>query len=237
MKRTRSLLLLALVIILLPSCKKIVGKGDVITEHRNVTGFTAIDLAIAGDVYFTPDSVYHVEIQAQQNVADVIETYLSGNTLVLRLKDHTVLGKHDQIRFNISGPNVAEFNVSGSGTYRIQQAVDESTVKLGISGSGDIDANSFYSNVLDAAISGSGSMSAGSGTVSIGYLKISGSGNINMISVVFDTVYATISGSGDISAKVIKYLDGTISGSGSIHYDGSPVINSHVSGSGKITHI
>ena len=56
------------------SCDKVKGKGDVVSEMMNLTGFTAISLALDGVLYFTPDSVYSVEIQAQQNILDVIET-------------------------------------------------------------------------------------------------------------------------------------------------------------------
>jgi hypothetical protein len=224
-------------ILVFNSCNKVKGKGDVVSETRNITGFTAISLAMEGDLYFTPDSVYSVEIQAQQNILDVIEAPVEVGKLVLKIQDHTVLGKHDPIRIYIHAPSINDLDVSGSGNITVGSVMDQPDLRYNISGSGNITINEVKSKQLDGRISGSGNITGSSGTSDYSSMTISGSGNLDFPGVMTDSVYVTISGSGDVSVYAVKYLDVTISGSGNVRYNGNPVINQHISGSGSVTHL
>jgi hypothetical protein len=119
MRRITLLFALLSLIVVFYSGNKVNGKGDVVSEMIDITGFTAISLSMDGDIYFTPDSVYSVENQAQQNILDVIETPVEGGKLVIGIQDHTVLGKHDQIRIYIHAPSINGLDVSGSGDVSI----------------------------------------------------------------------------------------------------------------------
>ena len=225
------------ILLVMNSCDKVKGKGDVVSEFRNISGFTAIGLAMEGDLFFTPDSVFSVEIQAQQNIIDVIETPVEGGKLVLKLKDHTILGNHKNIRFYIHAPDINNLDISGSGGITANALMDEPELSYGISGSGNINLSDVSSNQINGNISGSGSMTGSAGETDYESLKISGSGNIDFLYVMADSVFVTISGSGDVKVHAVKYLEVTISGSGNVMYDGNPVINQHISGSGNVTHI
>jgi lipopolysaccharide export system protein LptA len=190
-----------------------------------------------GDVYFTPDSVYSIEIQAQQNILDVIESPVEGGVLVLKIQDHTVLGKHDPIRIYIHAPSIKGLDVSGSGNISAGEVMHQPDLNYNISGSGNINVAEVKSKQLYGRISGSGNITGSSGTSDYATLTISGSGNLNFQDVMADTVYVTISGSGDVTAYAVKYLDVTISGSGNVRYNGNPIINQHISGSGNVARL
>jgi hypothetical protein len=219
------------------SCDKVKGKGDVVSQLRNITGFTAISLAMEGDLYFTPDSVYSVEIQAQQNILDVIESTVEGGRLVFKIEDHTVLGTHEPIRIYIHAPSVNDLDISGSGNIMADSLMDETDLHYNVSGSGNINLYEIKGHSVSGNISGSGNIKGLSGTADQESLNISGSGNLDFLNVMADSVYVTISGSGDVKVYAVKYLEVTISGSGNVKYNGSPVINQHISGSGNVTHI
>jgi hypothetical protein len=222
---------------LISSCEKIKGKGEVVSESRNISGYTAIGLSIDGNVYFTPDSIYKLEIHAQQNILDVIETPVEGNRLVIKYQDSKSIGQHEPISIYISAPNISDLNISGSGSFHINGNMNESSLGFTISGSGDFRLGMLQANRINANISGSGSIFAETGEASEEYLTISGSGNINMIDVVSDSVFVNISGSGDVYVYAVKYLEVNISGSGNVRYNGNPIINQNISGSGSIIHI
>lgn len=214
MKRFSLLFVFLFLLLVFNSCNKIKGKGDVVSQIRNITGFTAISLAMEGDLYFTPDSVYSVEIQAQQNILDVIETPVEGGRLILKIRDHTILGKHEPIRFYIYGPSVNNLDISGSGNIATESPMNLPDIFYNISGSGNIIVNGLNSKSVNGDISGSGNLTASSGTSDNESLSISGSGNINFLDVVADSVYITISGSGDVKVYAVKYLRVTISEAG-----------------------
>jgi len=237
MKRVALLFVFLSLLLIFNSCNKVKGNGDAVSETRNVTGFTSISLSMEGDVHFTPDSVYSIEIQAQQNILDVIESQAEGGILVLKIQDHTILGNHDPIRIYIHAPSINGLDVSGSGNITVDSKMDQRNLHYKISGSGNITLDELKSNLLDAGISGSGNVTCSSGRSDIEYFTISGSGNLNFQDVMADSVFVTISGSGDVTAYAVKYLDVTISGSGNVRYNGNPVINMHISGSGNVAHL
>ena len=238
----RALFFTILIILALPglnSCEKIKGKGDVVSEIRNITGFNGLSLALSGTIFFTSDSVYYVEVQAQQNILDVLQIYVEGPAanLVIRFKPVVHVGNHEPIRIFIAAPDIRQMYISGSGAINVVNPMEEPYLETTISGSGTISIIELDATEFRATISGSGNIETSTGKVNYQHLLISGSGNINQVGVESDTTYATISGSGDISVWVNELLDVTISGSGNVMYKGQPVINSHISGSGSIIRI
>ena len=70
---------------LFSSCEKIKGKGDVVSEHRSIDGYTGISLAMSETVHFIPGTEYSLEIRGQQNIIDNIITHISGSGTVRKL--------------------------------------------------------------------------------------------------------------------------------------------------------
>lgn len=236
--KTRTFILALLVVpILFTSCQKINGKGDVVTVNRTVTDYSSIDLSMDGDVYYTVGTDYSLSIQAQENISDNIETYVSGSRLIIKVKNGVVLGSHDPIKFLITAPSVNALNISGSGNINVTNTMDENSVSVNISGSGNVTINDLVAQSFSGIISGSGNIDVITGAVTNETLTISGSGDIDMRYVVAKNVDATISGSGSIYVYAVDQLDATISGSGNVNYYGTPVINTHISGSGNLVHL
>jgi len=178
------------------------------------------------------------EVVSQQNILDVIDTYIDNNNqLVIRYKKDVVVGSHEPIEIFIAAPALSSMNISGSGDIYATNAWNEPYLEAGISGSGNISIVEMNTKELQMKISGSGNFSATNGSIDIERLTISGSGNIDLVGVEADTSYITISGSGDVSVWAVDLLDVNISGSGNVKYKGNPVIVTKISGSGSIIKI
>jgi len=234
MKKISFLLMMLCSSLLIVSCEKIRGKGDVTTENRTVTGYTGISLSLSGTVYFKQDSVYSLQISAQQNVIDRLVTGVEGNTLVIKMKPHVILGTHEPIRIYISAPDVSSLDVSGSGDIYTENNWITAEINAEISGSGSITIAYAEADRFTAKISGSGSIKTLGGKVTEEDLKISGSGDIDQQNVLADNVVTGTSGSGETYVNAQKWLDVTISGSGDVYYYGNPSIEVHISGSGSL---
>jgi hypothetical protein len=234
MKNTVYFLLAMLLLTGVSSCKKIKGKGDVITENRNVSSYQAISLSFDANLNFRPDSVYSLSISAQENLLEYIETNIESGTLVIKIRDHYFFGSHDPITVNISAPEVNSLGISGSGNINTNGPWMPGNATLNISGSGNIVVDTLSVSNLKSVISGSGYIRVNKGTASSSSLNISGSGTIHTEDVKTGTVNASISGSGDIYCWAVQKLNATISGSGSIYYRGNPQIETNISGSGNV---
>jgi len=225
----------AAAILTTPSCKKVVGEGDLQTETRNITDFSGVSASIGGKIYYKIDPVYKVEITAQRNILDVIQATKINGHLLLKIKDGVRIKSNEEIIVNISAPTADYFHLSGTGDLIATGNIIGTDIDMSISGTGNLTVSSVsIGDKLKAAISGTGNINLLAGTAKNEELKISGSGKLLLEGVAAENAETTISGSGDIKISVSQKLDATISGSGSVYYHGNPLISTDISGSGRV---
>lgn len=234
MKKMNLLFTMVMGVLLFTSCEKITGEGPVITENRDAGNFTGVDLRGDATVYFTKSNDLKIELHGQQNVLAVLETYKSGNNLVIKYRNDIRLGKHEPVIIYLAAPNLDDLRISGSGDIFAAGEITNNDMVMDISGSGHIQMEKLITGYLDANISGSGSVEIVDGEADEQKLKISGSGNCMLKDVISQKATTTTSGSGDIWIHVEDELHSNISGSGSVFYKGQPTINTNISGSGKV---
>ena len=226
---------LTAVMMIISSCRKVIGEGPLITEIRPVANFTGVSTEISGKANVTISSDYKVEITAQQNILDVLNTNVVNGVLHIDFKDNVRVRAYEDITVNISMPVADYFRLSGSGNMDVNGDVVTNNLKLILSGSGDIAVQTAaVADKIDAEVSGSGNISVANGSAVNEDLDISGSGNIQLAGVATQKTITHISGSCDVKVVVSQSLDAHISGSGSVYYRGNPIISTHISGSGKV---
>lgn len=218
------------------SCKKLVGSGPVVTETRNNSGFSGVNLSIDATVNITEDSMYSIEVMAQQNILDLLKTHVDGSTLCINYGPHVNVIPTKDVTINVHMPSVSSLNVSGSGDINATQPFSCGNLSMDVSGSGSINLNKVDAQSINANISGSGKVTVNSGSSNNVTSKISGSGKVNLMDVMANAVSTNTSGSGTTRVFATQTLNAKISGSGDVYYKGSPVVTSSISGSGKLIH-
>jgi hypothetical protein len=202
----------------------------VITEQREITGYTGVTNTGSFNVYVSEADNFSVAVVAQENLLPMIETYVSGSNLIIETKNdgcyrtsspvevYVSLPALDLLRLTGSGKVFAdvaaspevEITNSGSGSMEIDTVYAEAFV-LGNSGSGYISVEGVYADEADMVQSGSGSIIGGwfFGTADLG-IRHSSSGQV--VATVLDgtLVDAILSGSGKIelsgAATVAEYI-------------------------------
>ena len=228
-------LLGAAVLFIFPSCEKVVGEGPLVTQTRSVGNFTGVSSEMSGTVNFAIAPEYKVEITAQQNILDVLNTNVVNGVLHIDFKNNVRVKQHEDLLINITAPYADYFRLSGSGNMNVQGDVAANNLKVTISGSGNIAvANATIADKIDADVSGSGNISIANGSAVNEEVDISGSGKVEMPGVAAHNAVTHTSGSGDVKLALSTNLDAHISGSGSVYYHGNPIISTHISGSGKV---
>ena len=235
MKKSIVMLAVAAIMITATSCEKVIGEGPLQTESRNVTDFSGVSSSIGGKINYKIDPSYKVEITAQANILDVIETSKVNGHLLIKVKNGVRIRSNEEITVNINAPAANYLHLSGSGDVIVSGIVNEDNLDMDISGSGNITVSSAtISDKIKANISGSGNIKVLTGTAVNEDLRISGSGKLLLQDVAAATAKTAISGSGDIKVKLSQSLNATISGSGSVYYLGNPIISTSISGSGSV---
>jgi len=234
MKSSITVLLIA-ALYLLPSCEKVVGEGPLVTETRSFGNFSGISFETAGKLNFTIGPDYKVELTAQRNILDVLQTNVASGILHIDFKDNVRVKDYEEIIANITAPSLNDVRLSGSGDINVHGNVATSSLKVLVSGSGNISIqNAVVMDKIRTDISGSGNIFILNGSATDHDMKISGSGNVDMVGVAAQNATIRISGSGDVKVQLSKKLDANISGSGSVYYRGNPIISTQISGSGRV---
>jgi len=235
MKKLSVLLFIASTMIV-TSCEKVVGEGPLVTETRTTGSFTGIESAISGNVYYVQGNDYKVELTAQQNILNVMETPVINNKLIVRFKNNVNVKSHEQITVRVTAPSVSSIDASGSGSLTVLSPLNATDLYFRLSGSGNVTLPAVTCNNLETILSGSGIMSFAGGNTANEKIKLSGSGNVDAKNVQAKTVTTNTTGSGVISVSASERLDATITGSGSVLYWGNPIVTKNITGSGQVVH-
>lgn len=210
------------------------GNYNLVTETRDINDFDEISLESSINVEYVQADYYEVQVEAESNLIQWIETSVRNHNLTVEIYDNRNLREHYNITVTVFSPDINEINISGSGDFYCENLVNDE-YDLNISGSGDV-AMGIDTYDLNAKISGSGNIELW-GLAQDAKFTISGSGDIRAYDLEVEDCIAKISGSGDMHLWVTQKLDISISGSGDIFYMGTPTVDARITGSGNIIHI
>jgi hypothetical protein len=217
MKSITSIIIAGILISGISSCRKhlIQGEGSIITETRNLSSFSSVNLDGHAQVEVYQSNINKVEVTGYENLVPVFETFVSGNKLTLRFEDKFVNVRGNNIKVKVYSTSVGKVTVNGSGDIHIGDSLNTEDMQTEINGSGNI----YFGNNRFSTLE----------------LHISGSGDINAKSAMASDVKAEVSGSGNITTRPLYKLDAEIDGSGDIYYYSTPeILNVKISGSGKV---
>ncbi len=187
------------------------GSGNVITESRDVSGFSEIALFGSGTVRVDVNGTESLTVEAEDNIMPLLKTEVSNGRLELSVES------------SISPTTDITYTVA---------AVELDGVT--IAGSGDVTASGIAADLFDVEISGSGRVEP-TGTAASLVVEISGSGRYLGEGLEASIGTVRVSGSGEAVVNVTDDLDVDVSGSGGVQYVGEPTITESVSGSGRVT--
>jgi len=187
------------------------GTGDVATQQRTVGSFTRVVVKGSIDVAVTVGKPQSVAVEAQPNIAEIVETKVDGGALVVSTTKSYSTNKKATVR--VAMPALAGVELNGSSNLAVDGARGAS-LELALSGSGDIRA---------------------AGSVDKLTYSCSGSGSADLRKLQAKTADVTISGSGDVKVAAADALTVTISGSGDVVYYGSPRLSQKIRGSGSVS--
>lgn len=231
------LLLFLLVIfgLILTSCSRenIQGSGRVVTEERSVGDFEDLTLEGPLEVHLRQGQLKPVVIEAEDNIMHVIETYVSGSRLNVRIRNGVNLKNVRPIQVYIQSEEYRKIIFAGSGSLRANDTIHSTLLSYEINGSADarlkLDANE-----LTTIVHGSGDITL-EGKASKYHSEIDGSGDVDATALQVTEADIHINGSGEQRIWVLNLLNIHINGSGNVKYKGTPgTLNTKINGSGRV---
>jgi len=244
-KRIISFVILASIALSLSACgmqfsiggagNMIVGSGKMISDSREVSGFSSVSINGAGDAVITLGDTESLVIEADDNIAPLIEANVVGGKLVIGLKNGYSYSTSRSIRYTITAKSLSGLETSGSGNASVTNKAAADSFSARTSGSGNIKLAELQAGTFEAHTSGSGNIDIAGGKADNLTVTTSGSGNLSAANLQCGKANATTSGSGNVTLWVKDNLSARTSGSGDVKYYGQPAVNKSESGSGHVS--
>src|SRR5690606_21948687 len=101
-------------------CKMIHGSGQLMEEERDVGTFDRIVVESDAHVQFEQTKARSLTVEAEDNIIDRVVTRVSGGALILGTKSGALLDPTLPINVRISGPDLGQVSMRGSGKFRCE---------------------------------------------------------------------------------------------------------------------
>lgn len=226
-----SLATLTILSIIIFSCGKIKGNGNMIETTRSVADFKGIEIDIPSNVVVYRNDSYEFKMKVESNIEPYIITQVKDSILKISFKSNANITTLEPIQIQINSPLFSFVKVTGSSDIHVDSLHGEKCA-ASITGTGDITIEHIFTPNLKYDCTGSGNMEIQSGEVLLKDLDIRGSGNVRMENALTNVASIHISGSGDVYTNTTDSMYIRISGSGNVYYKGNPKINISAVGSG-----
>lgn len=216
--------------------QKVTGNKEMSKQTRNVGNYDRVAVTGMMDVQLVAGKEGRIEVEAESNLMEYIETEVSGDQLKISVKKGVNLQPSNNYPIKLVVPfeDLDGLTLTGSGHIRNSDVISSRSFKLSVTGSGNMNLD-LRTEELEGSITGSGDVKL-KGTTGSFKCKVTGSGDFLAYGLKADAVDASVSGSGDIEISVQNELSARVTGSGDIKYRGNPdKQNFRTSGSGSVS--
>ncbi len=228
----RNALPILLSLFLFTACRNISGSGNIVTEKRNTGNFTGIDAGGAYDVELKAGPEAKVEVEADDNIQQYIETNVSGDVLEISTRGRSNF-RNSHIKIFVTASEIKLLKVSGAASINAVTTIKApDKIRLEASGAAHINVM-IDAPTISSHASGAANIEI-SGRTRNHNTHASGSADIRAYQLLSENTEAEASGAANIKVHASVLLDATASGAADISYKGGAVVKEHVSGAASI---
>ena len=201
------------------SFRTVTGSGHIVTENRDVTGFDRVTVCCGMQLYLSQGKDESLEIEADDNFMDQIETTVSDGILRIQYREtnNFIYRPSQPVHLKLTAPAVHSISLSGGGGFTAG-TLDSQQFKLDLSGGSEGWVDSLQAEDVEISISGGGEFTAGRIDTSRIIFEFSGGSNADVDDLTAVHLYLDNSGGGKaVMSGSIK--DGDINLSGGSSFD------------------
>ena len=207
------------------------GNGNVVSEKRNVSEFTAIDVSHGFDVIITQGDACTVEVEADENLQEVIVTKVKNGVLHAYAKES--IRKATKMTIYISFKELEMLEASGAVDLETAGVVTGRKLEVRCSGASDLELFVEYEDIrID--VSGASDLDI-EGSAHYLNADVSGASDIDAFQLDAAKVIVDASGASNIKVHALKSIEAEASGASDIKYKGNPeILGISTSGAGDV---
>jgi hypothetical protein len=210
------------------------ASGNVITETREASGITGVDMRAIGRVVISQGDAESLTARGSDNILAMITTSVRGGTLVIEMeKNFAIKGLNDSTTpvFTIVVKDLSRIKSSGFGAVELD-GLTASRLEATFSGAGKVALRNLVLEELLLDLGGVGDVTL-SGSAVAAEIHFSGVGTLDAADLKIQTAAVYLSGPGKATLWVTEKLTGVISGAGNVEYYGDPKTETGSTGAGS----
>jgi hypothetical protein len=211
------------------------GSGQVISEPRQVSGFSAVSLSGVGLLTIAQGETESLTVEAEDNLMPLIKTQVKEGTLFILVdKDgrYASMVPTRSINYHLIVKELNRIDLSGAGNVESDNLKND-RMQVNISGAGNVRIKQLQATDITTRLSGAGSMDVAGNVVSQA-AEINGVGNYHADGLNSQRAQVSVSGAGGAVLWTQDNLAVTISGAGSVGYYGAPKVAQRIAGVGSV---
>ena len=246
------------VLVLLSGCTT-TGLGGLVTEEKNFTDFTHVEVEGSFEVEITQSDSFSTTISADSNFFDYVAVAKEGETLRIYLNprhtftDFTLQAK--TLKAKITMPVLHGLQLSGASKGTITGFKSPQDFNLNVSGASSLAMEDIEVDDAEFEVSGAskvtGNMDASDtrfkvsgaskvelvGSANNMTLNASGASKVNLTDFLLENAYVNLSGAGEATLNIKGRLDSVLSDASRLYFLGNPTMgNISVTGASTIKH-
>ncbi len=226
-------LLLAPVVLWLTACQVgTIGSGNVVTTTREVGAFRTLSVASAITVHATVGS-RAVTVRTDDNLQPLLETFLDGDTLIIRVKPLQGISLPAALEANVSNDLLEGITVSGASHVTVV-ATPVATFPLTASGASTLEVSGISSTTLTLDVSGASNVTV-AGAAMVGTATVVGASTAHLREVSLSSLALDVSGASTVTARVSSMVTGSVSGASTVTISGTPGNQVTSTGASQVT--
>ncbi len=236
-----------------------VTEEKVITEEKDFTNFTHVDVESVFEVKITQSNSFSVTISVDESLLDYVEVSQAGETLRIYLNPRHIFTDFTlgvkTLKAEITMPVLYGLNLSGASKGTVTGFKSSENFSLNVSGASSLDMDGIKVDNAEFEVSGasriSGNMTANdtefevsgassielSGSANNITLNVSGASRVDLADFSLNDANIEISGASEATLNVKGRLDSVLSGASRLYFHGNPTMgNISVTGASTIKH-
>lgn len=199
---------------------RVTGNGDVITQSRDLDGFTGIRTCCSFRVELSESDDFDVRVEAESNLQDFVVTEVHTGFLNIKYSDDANFKSTEDIVVYVSLPRLERVSASSSSRVSGTSPFTGDDLDVDASSSATIDLQFSGDEVaLDASSSASITVRGSASRVKA---DANSSGSIDAGELEADDVVADVSSAGNIAVHARNTLRADASSAGLVRYSGNP---------------
>lgn len=213
--------------------KRIRGNGNVISQQREHSGFTAVDVSSAIHLYVKQDSVFSVKVETDENLQEYVRIGTDDGTLYIREEDNTNLDATGKINVYVSAPAFQHLEASGASEIHGENMLtSDKTITLLVTGASGAELH-LKAPAVSGEMTGASKLRLSGQTKDLS-IEGTGASHARCFDLLSENATVDLSGASDAEIFASVKLDADASGASGVKYKGEPAVTQRVSGAASV---